>query len=179
MKTSAWFLFLLSVLTAGCTTTERSEGQQLPYFDLSGYIREIIIDSLSYKVEKSITINGETETQKLDRYPLWKDIQNFDAFDINRPALFDKYNIDTTRLNDTLKISCIPRDNKLKVTQMKVAKVDDRVTAIQIQVATRSFLEEVQLDIDWKPSEGYVLHRQTEKIFGNPSSQLVQVKILR
>jgi hypothetical protein len=179
MKTSVWFLFLLSVLTAGCTTTERTEGQQLPYFDLSGYIGEIISDSLSYRVEKSITINGETETQKLDHYPLWRDIQNFDAFDINRPALFDKYSIDTTRLNDTLKISCLPLDDKLKVTRMKVSQVDDHVTAIQIQVATKSFLEEVQLDINWKPSEGYILHRQTEKIFGSPSSQLVQVKILR
>lgn len=179
MKTSVWFLFLLSVLTTGCAKSERPEGQPLPYFDLSGYIREIVSDSLSYRVEKSITINGETETQKLDHYPFWKDIQNFDAFDINRPALFDKYSIDTTRLNDTLKISCTPLDDKLKVTQMKVSKVDDRVTAIQIQVATRSFLEEVQLDINWKPSEGYVLHRQTEKIFGNPSNQLVQVKILR
>lgn len=170
--------FILIALVTACSPAEQRENSQLPYFDLSGYIQEISTDSQRYQVEKSISINGIVETQKIDNYPLWKDIEDFDAYDINRPALFDKYRTDTTQTDNIREITYYPLDDQLKVTLLKVSYEENALTSIQIKTATKSFLDNVELTINWKPKKGYSLSRQSDKVLGKKSSQLVDVEIL-
>ncbi len=170
--------FILIGLVTACSSAEDRENVTLPYFDLSGYIRDICSDSQRYQVEKSISLNGIVETQKIDNYPLWKDIKDFDAYDINRPALFDKYRIDTTQTGNIREITYQPLDDQLKVTLLKVSYEEDDLTSIQVKTATKSFLDNVELTIDWKPKTGYSLSRQSDKVLGKKSSQLVDVEIL-
>lgn len=170
--------FILIALVTACSPAEQRENSQLPYFDLSGYIHEISTDSQRYQVEKSISINGIVETQKIDNYPLWKDIEDFDAYDINRPALYDKYRIDTSQTGNMREITYHPLDDQLKVRLLKVSYQEDDLTSIQVKTATKSFLDDVQLTINWKPKEGYSLSRQSDKVLGKKSSHLVNVEIL-
>lgn len=178
MKICHLCYFLLICLVIACSPSEDRENTRLPYFDLSGYISEISRDSQRYRVEKSISINGIVETQKIDNYPLWKDIEDFDAYDINRPALFDKYRIDTIQTGNMREITYHPLDDQLKVTLLKVSYQEDDLTSIQVKTATKSFLDDVQLTINWRPKEGYSLSRQSDKVLGKKSSHLVEVEIL-
>lgn len=151
-----------------------------PYFDLSGYVQQYIGDSLTYRVVKTISINDITETKTIDHYPLWKDLKDFDSYDINRPALFDKYSIDSVMSNGGYTITYQPLDpnKQLKVSLLQIEVKENKINSIQIKTSTQSFLDHVTMDINWKPESGYSILRQSDKIFSKEiQNQRVEVFI--
>jgi hypothetical protein len=158
---------------------EAVQKDSLPFFDLAGYIKTTISDSISYNVEKSITINGSIESKQIERYAIWKDVKDFDTYDINRPALFDKYQVDTIQEGPIRHIVHLPIDEDLKVRLLKISLADDgQIIGIEINAATKSFLEDVALQITWQPGHGYVINRKSERLFKpEPSLQVVEVRI--
>lgn len=180
MKVLSWQLTIWILITVGCSNvSEAVRKDNIPFFDLSGYIKSIISDSISYAVEKSITINGAIESKKILDYAIWKDLDDFDTYDINRPALFDKYLVDTIQEGSIRQIIHTPKnDDQLKVRLLKISHVSGQISEIEIKAATKSFLEDVSLEIVWKPGKGYIINRQSKRLFKpDPSIQVVEVKI--
>jgi hypothetical protein len=180
MRVLSWQLFIWIAMIAACSGAGQAERKNnLPFFDLSGYIKNMISDSISQTVEKSITINGVIESKKIDQYAIWKDLRDFDTYDINRPALYDKYLVDTIQKGSIRQIVHTPKDDQLKVRLLKISFADGQVSEIQIKAATKSFLEDVSLEIVWRPNQGYVINRQSNRLFkADPSVQVVEVNLL-
>lgn len=181
-KHIVWFLLALGISACIQQATPGDESvRRSPFFDLSGYIRDYTSDSSTHRVSKSIRIDSMTESKTLDNYSLWKDIMDFDAYDINRPALYDKYSIDTTYTESGYSIRYQPKDQtkNLKVTLLAVSVENEQVNSILIRTLTDSFLDQVQMEIDWNPSRGYTLKRRSNKIFKSEDQyQEVEVSII-
>ena len=180
MRVLPWLLFIWITLNLSCSyVNDVTRKDKLPFFDLSGYIKTTINDSISYSVEKSITINGAIESKQIEHYAIWKDVRDFDTYDINRPALFDKYLVDTIEEGSFRHIIHTPTSDELKVRLLKISYDDGQISAIEIKAATKSFLEDVSLEIVWHPAEGYSINRQSYRLFKtDPSRQIVEVRII-
>ena len=166
------FCLLSLFCSFSCTFLDQnsSASNVAPYFDLSGYINNYIKDSSTQAITKTIQIEGTTETKEIPSYPLWKDVHAFDAYDINRPALYDKYSIDTVQTNPgSFSVIYQPKDSTsdLKVNLLQINYDQDQLQSIQIETSTKSFLEKVSLRINWTPSQGYTIDRITDKIFNS------------
>jgi len=153
-----------------------NQANKLPYFDLSGYIKEAIKDSLLITVDKSIQSDSSIEAKTISDYALWRDLEGFSSYDINRPALFDKYTVDTTILGTRKEITCTANDHALQVQSQKVVYENSEISAIEIKTTSNSFLGNIELEILWKPRSGYILHRKSDRIFGEESTQTITVQ---
>ncbi len=168
---------LILLTYVGCGVNGASnQMDHLPYFDLSGYITEAIKDSLLVSVEKSISTDNQTEAKRIPEYALWKDIESFSSYDINRSALFDKYSVDTTIIGTRKEIISIANDKTLQVQSQKVVYENDQITDIEIKTASNSFLGNIELEILWEPGKGYILRRNSDRIFGEKTSQTIVVE---
>jgi hypothetical protein len=171
------YLLLFLLTLASCSQENSSKpAATLPFFDLSGYISATVRDSQIMNVKKSVIVDQLTETKNIDHYKIWQDIKQFDAYDINRPALFDKYLIDTIIEGDSKEISYHPTAEDLKVRLLKVQYEHDQVTRISINTVFSSFLEDVTLDIEWAPEDGYMIHRSSDKLLGATTNQVINVQ---
>ncbi|MBK8505509.1 MAG: hypothetical protein IPL46_26920 [Saprospiraceae bacterium] len=181
MKALSWHLSICLVLASACAYMNEADRKgDLPYFDLSGFIKSTVKDSATYSVEKSITINGAIESKQIAQYAIWKDLKDFDTYDINRPALFDKYMVDTIQEGSIRHIIHTPINDQLKVRLLKISYDDDdgQISTIEIKASTKSFLEDVSLEIIWHPAHGYVINRHSNRLFkADPSIQIVEVNI--
>ena len=178
-KTGSYLLiFMLAVASCGEEDTDKPS-TPLPFFDLTGFIAATVRDSQTMDVKKSVLVDRLTETKSIDSYKIWQDIKQFDAYDINRPALFDKYHIDSIIQGNLKEISYHPTEEDLKVRLLRVQYDQNRVTKIVIKTVFNSFLEDVFLDIEWVPQDGYEIHRSSDKLLGSTTSQVISVQQIK
>ena len=178
MIEKSWQLILLVLIVGACQpkVSLTSNTTKLPFYDLAGLVAKIVTDSLYVNVEKSISIDGQEEVKQISDYPLWKDIEEFAYYDLNRPALYDKYQIDTTRkANGIEEITYYPLDEHLKVRLLKIHLKANQVKRITINTTFNSFLENVTLNVDWKLDEGYQIDRSSDKMLGPTTRQVIKV----
>lgn len=123
MKKSFFYLIALIFWTA-CSTTETptvNEKLDKPFFDIITYLDDEIEKRQLTQIEKTVRINGESETKVLKDFDLKKELSMFYDSDINKPSLFDKYNTFETEHSITYKTE----DEELSVQRIKVFKGKD------------------------------------------------------
>lgn len=104
-KAPASLLLLLLFCLSACNKTERNVATVQKYFDLNGYfeteIRRLSADTT--RLKKTVAIDGSKETQNLlTKTVNWeKELAVFTASDLNKPAFFDAYRIDSIAKGDT------------------------------------------------------------------------------
>lgn len=169
---------LIAILIIGCQSgVAKRETSTMRFFDLQGLVQDFVNDSLSVDVEKTVILDGGTESKKLDDYALYEDVKPFENYDINKPALFDKYLADT--INDTSQIlRYTAKEEGLSVQTLQITKnlQDESVESVEITNRTHSFLEEVEMKIVWKLNDGYSLRRQSRKKVGKDSVHEIFVR---
>ena len=172
-------VFILSLFAIACSSgTENLSEQQTPFFDLKGFIQEVTQDSAGISVYKSITVNGEKEEKELNDYAFWYDLQQFENYDINRPALFDKYDTDTIPSGNGSVIRHQAMDSTLHVQLMETFRSGDQsIESIHIDLRSESFLEDMTVDISWSVKDNsYQLRRVTKMIGSDPDTHVVNVR---
>ncbi len=166
---------ILALFLFGCNPNSKVIKTPKEFFDLTQFIEAYVSDSTTLQVTKKIVVDGTAETRKLNDYPIYEDVQAFASYDINRPALFDKYGVDSELNGDTAATSYRAVDPELKVQLLKVKTKGNSVISLEIKTQSHSFLEDVSLDIYFAPDHGYQLNRQSHRIFKAPKNQLVEV----
>ena len=120
MKKSFFYLIALIFWTACSTTEIPTVNKKLdkPFFDIITYLDDEIEKSQLTQIEKTVQINGESETKVLKDFDLKKELSMFYDSDINKPSLFDKYNTFETEHSITFKTE----DEELSVQRIKIFK---------------------------------------------------------
>ncbi len=164
-------------LIVACVPGEMTDAEK-PFFDLSGFIAEVTADSQLVSVQKTVDIAGQSEMKMMEEYALWKDEQRFDNFDINRPALFDKYRVDTVQRGGLKIISYLALDPDLQVQSFQVDFVQDVVDQIIVISQSKSFLENMKSQLTWRPGRGYLYQKSSDKLFSDHENQFIQVEVV-
>ena len=179
MRRTPFILFVIGFAVVGCQPELGPEHKEVSFFDLSDFIQEYraTSDSLA-DVRKSITVDGEQELKELKDYPVHRDIIGFDGLDINKAALWDRYKVDTIRQgagNFQIKYTALEQD--LSVQSLAIDYQAYEVVAIEVRKEHHTFLADVSTYFKWTPKEGYLITKEEDQIFSDPTKHEIRVDL--
>ena len=176
-------LLALPCLLVACTP-EPPAGtiDAAPFYDLAGYITAETerLTSGKIRVEKTITLNGTTETKELDAINFANDLRLFREADINKPAWIDKYETQTETLSGSHKITTyLAKDSSLIVHRLMVEEDLGVTTKIEIDRKTGTVLSDGKHQLIYDPARGYSVTTQQVNRFGDDVNAVIEVEWLR
>lgn len=164
---------------SSCLPDAMTREANRPFFDLTGFIKQSIADSHYVTVNKTVDIGGVSETKEIKDYAFWDDLKRFESFDINRPALYDKYVVDTLEENNYKVYRHTAKDPKMHVQSMEIRIEEDDIVKIDVRSQSQSFLENLDILFTWIPEETYSYQKWSDKLFSEREEQKVTVTFLK
>ncbi len=163
MKKYFFSLLILTCLFGACSTESvsppQNEGSKEIHFDdyFTGKVFFDLPDFLDAErenflkgvlpVEKTVVLNGASETQTLDSLDWELELGEFYKSDINKPSLMDKYAVREITF-DTIGVRAVTYDAKegedVAVRQMDILFSEEKATSVTIVKETKNMLNEGQ-----------------------------------
>jgi hypothetical protein len=177
-------LFALALLAALLHTSCEEQvaaaaNQPDPFFDLEAYIEGQISDlnQEQPKVRKTVSVEGQRETQQFDSLDYRTELKTFLNSDINRKAWVDKYKADSTFEGSQLRqVTYKATGEDLKTRLLRVKFDQDEVSDIYIENRTNSIVADVRQDLHFQPGQGYRLVTTQETVLSEEQEIEVEVK---
>lgn len=177
-------LFALALLAATLQTSceeqvSAAASQPDPFFDLEAYIEGQIsgLNQEQPKVRKTISVEGQRETQQFDSLDYRTELKTFLNSDINRKAWVDKYKADSTFEGSQLKqVAYTATGEDLKTRLLRVQYEQGKVSDIYIENRTNSIVADVRQDLHFQPGQGYRLVTTQETVLSEEQEIEVEVK---
>jgi hypothetical protein len=171
-------ILLTSTLLASCVSAPERKIVDGPFFNLRIYFNEEI-SKLKAKtpIRKQVTVGGETEEQVLDSLDFNRELRAFSESDINKPAWFDLYRIDSISANGQLQqLQYRALEEDLRTREIDIDWMDgEQVEQIRILRRSESPLAKSKQELIYRPSEGYQIRSWQEIQFGEDTEILVEV----
>ena len=156
---------LFFMLVFSCSQKEEVNSQ-LPssFFSMIDFMEEekkwMVNDKIS--LTKILSLNGETDTLYVEQPDFELELDVFINADINKPALSDKYNVDSIFRSDRLyKIAYIAKDKKMKTRKLSVwFDSQNKVVNVDIRLFNSSPISKNVQHIIYQPNNGYVIKNE-------------------
>ncbi len=120
MRSLLYIVLLVCSLAYSCSSG--SEAVVIDqYYSLKAILQKVDETRLTLPAVKTVHSGSREERQEDQAYPLYLDIRAFEMFDINRPALYGKYSVDTLHpAPDEVTIIYLAQSADLKVKELRV-----------------------------------------------------------
>lgn len=170
------------LICAGSCAPNQEEIQQPsvdPFFDVDSFFREEIAvwDSLQPTVTKQVLFDGVEEVGEFDSLDYDTQLRVFLDSDINKPAWFDKYRIDTIREEGRgYRVQYTSLSPKLRVQKLEVQWREGEPVAIHVEKATRSLLETLEQNLTYQTGEGFTLEMLQKRLWGKTTRTTIEVR---
>lgn len=174
-----FLLILLPVIVQACAPEPGREDTPRPFFDLEGYITTEAerLAGRGTRVEKTITLNGKTETRELDKPDFANDLRLFREADINKPAWFDKYATEEKALSAGHKITTyLAQDSSLIVRRLRIEQDQGVPIRVDIERHTGTVLSDGRHRLSYEPARGYEVVTSQQNRFGEDVEAVIRVR---
>ena len=176
MKYTLLFIGTVLFILSGCQQKDEKKGP-LIFFDLKGFLdREATRIGEQSDVIKTITINGITETKRLEQYAWTPEFDLLKQWDINRPAWRDQYQRDTIPTGDQTLYRYRCLDDDLQVRLMEIWTTTAGVDRVHISTRVDNPLRTTEGSYRYAPNEGLHLTQVSSKRFGSDQDLEVTVR---
>ena len=109
-------------------------------------------------VEKTTTVNGQTEKINLEKIDLSKELKIFAESNLNKVSWYEKYKIDTVaQQKGGLKISYESLDPELKTKAINIYQTGNTIDSIYIHNHLESMIMNTDQYLRYDPKLGYSL----------------------
>ena len=175
-KYTFYIIGLMALMFGSCANQESvtvEKNTEKPFFDVKGFFESEIAESKLTKIEKTVRINGESETQILTEFDLNKELSMFLNSDINKPSLFDKYNTFETEFSTTYKTT----DKELNVQRIKIFK-DKNGDFLKILINRKADTQIYTSDkaLTYEPNVGYTIKNAQKVLLSDKKDYEIEVK---
>lgn len=171
------------LLLAACSPAPQPDASKMtakPFFDLKGYFGQQMTD-LARKnpsVVKRLRIGEKTEEITPDSIDFKQELKVFADADLNRPAWFDKYTVDSIR-NDAGELTHIAYKalaTDLKVQQLEIDFAAGTASRIHIVSQLKTAVADSKQDLTYEPSVGYKVVDEQKITMAEPKIYSVEVQ---
>ena len=172
-----WLLAMVIVFQSCQSTTSKPVvGLEKPYFDLKSYFeKEKMRLATVSNFKKTTVVDGKEETKQLETINFNNEFRIFADADINRPAWFDKYLIDSILQDGNLtRIDYTAKDAKMEMQKISVDFDQSVVQKISIQKAAETALADTQFELIYEPKIGYSIENTQQLTVGEDKSFFVK-----
>ncbi len=193
MKKYSPALFFLLCMALSCTTESVSPPQNEEikeinfddyftgkvFFDLPDFLdaeREIFLKGV-FPVEKTVILNGASETQTLDSLDWELELGEFYKSDINKPSLMDKYAIQKIAFDTIgwLRLDYVPyKGVDVAVRRMEIHFSEEKATSVTIVKETKNMLNEGQKRLSYSRN-GYEIKNIRSSLGGTTDTLEIKV----
>ncbi len=152
-------LVIVSIILVqfSCAQQQTDKTLEAPFFDLKGYFsQEQERLSLLRGFEKKVELNGQIEEGRFDTLDWEIELKAFSDANINLPAWYDKYAIDSVFSNNelyTLHYHAI--DSSLRIQAIQIEFEQKAPSKIQIERKSNSPLAQTFKSLVYEPDRGY------------------------
>ena len=163
-------LLLLVLIAFSACTQEKKEKPALHFFAIRSYFEKQITDLTNQhtSLQKRITKDGTSE-EKIQAQPDWKkELRPFTDCDINRPAWFKGYRIDTLQTISETHLLYTALEEKLAVRKMDIALLQDSVQSITIMLEKKNAYFNSSQSLMYIPGKSYRINGSQKVIMADP-----------
>ncbi len=179
-----FILFFLIVLSfSACVSTEINPPATNGFFDLSDFMDKDLAEKKNQvkKLQKTIILDGATETKRLEDFDLAKETELFTAADINKIAWLDRYKADSTFYKTgqlkTLVYTNITNDLRTKRLMIHY-DIKNTVDSILVEQSGTSILSNSIQKLHYFPASGYRIENQQDITALDQHKLIVDVKFV-
>lgn len=181
----ALVLFSFSCQNAPSLLPKQSSGQyngnpKPHFFDLKAYFQQEIarLKKDVRQVQKTVTTNGQSETQMLTNIDFEKELALFIASDINRPAWTDKYTAQKLTF-DTIgyaQVYSLKKGEILKTKQVYLHLLDEKhPLSIRIENVENSLVTAYNQVLSYEAQKGYRIESRQKTAFNNEDLVVIEI----
>lgn len=152
---------ILAALAASCGPSAPGGPSSSHFFDLEAYFDgEIGRLGVRQSVEKTITLNGETQQQR-GEWNAEEELDGFKELKINRPAWRDQYEVDSLRGADGQLegLRYAARDSSLRIREVEIDMKEGAVEEIRVEKHIKNTVVYFHQELSYRPAEGYRIRR--------------------
>ncbi|MFT4760251.1 MAG: hypothetical protein ACI9XO_003027 [Paraglaciecola sp.] len=176
----SYCLFALMLIFQSCqlTTSKPLKEMEKPFFDLKSYFEQekTRLAALS-NFTKTTMVDGKEETKKIEKLNFDNELRIFTEADINKPAWFDKYAIDSVlQAGNLTKISYTATDKKRDIQNIVIDFSKQKVIKINIKKSAETALADTQFQLIYEPKIGYSIENTQQLTVGEDKKFLVTVQ---
>ncbi len=176
------FFFLIGVLAACQSNGPAPEkAPELPFFDLQSFFEAEIqrLNEKQPRLQKTVMVNDKEESQTLSRLAYDQELSVFLNSDINRPAWYDKYQIDSVRKDNQLaRLEYTAQDPDLRVRKIQVHFAGDEVSAVIIDKKTDNIVARSGQHLEYRPDEGYQIQSRQQTTISKEQDLEINVRFV-
>lgn len=158
MKKTIWLTVILLTLLFTSCEVKNSNVQHQAFFDINDFLeKEMTQFSKIKSIKKKVEINGEMNEQVLEKFDLEKDLTIFRNSNINKIALLDKYDVDSTTNSSgqLVELKYQATDPKLKTQELTISYTNEQVNSIFIKNISGNQVSELQQNLHYYSRKGY------------------------
>jgi len=172
--------FCLLLFACQTEVTSPTASVEKVFFDLPTFFQQEI-DLLQSKVtalEKTATINGVREVQRVENFELAKELSIFINADINKSTWVDQYQVDSTwqETKELKRVQYTALNDNLKTKKLTVSFDRGAVSSIEIQKAIDNIAIQSNQILTYYPKKGYRIKNEQSMVLSNSQKVEVEVK---
>ena len=114
-------------------------------------------------IEKTVKIDGKSETQTLTKFNLEKELKLFSDCDINNPSLFDKYQTEESSEGNVIYTAL---NEDLKIQKIEILKSEEMIEKITIFKKVETQIYNSEKILTYEPKVGYFI-QNNQKTLGS------------
>ena len=132
------------------------------------------------RIRKTIAYNDVPEAAERDTLNVRQELNIFSGSNINRPALYDRYSVDSVYAGASLQqLVYQALDDEVSVKRMTVSYDDNgEVSRIDLERITDNYIYEAQQSLSYIPGYGYRIETYQDAILSAPLRFSVDVSFL-
>ncbi|WDF56856.1 hypothetical protein [Mucilaginibacter sp. KACC 22063] len=148
---------------AACRPDIKETKKEYKFFDLRGYMKadSTRLKKLNPLVHKTVSHNGDSQTQDTKIGNWGHELSLFTSSDINKPSWRESYKTENTD-SSTIYNAITP---SLKTQQLEIIKSGDQVKAIHIVNHTKNLLYETTEKLSYLPDSLYTIDKTQHVLF--------------
>lgn len=185
LSTRAWIAVALALAsTTACLDepTVVDPDARGATFDLAAFVEYQGETLAGAAMQKSVRIGDVDQTLRIDSVDWAAELAPFAEANLNKPALLDKYAVDSTRANDGgLRLNYSALDSAIKVRTLTVDCGADctygNVRRVEITMVSSTIIADTEQRYVWTP-EGYEIYNKQDALLADPRELFLSGKPL-
>ena len=172
-----WLLLTQCVPDAG----PPEDVPQSPFYDLQAFFEGEVkrLQAQQPSVEKTVSFDEATEVDRLDSMNYRQELKVFLDADINRPAWWDRYAIDSSRQDGALRsIRYQAKAEDLKIRSILLTFSRDSLRSVDIDLEAESAATGFRQELHYSPAKGFRIFTRQDVILSQPREMRVEVSFL-
>lgn len=177
MKINVYLSCLVVLFLVSCSNSNKIEidNSGIDFFDFKVFFEEEIKDFSFQKIKKTVSLNGEKETQELTEFDMEKELNLFIKANISRPSWKDKYQVIQSDNQTTYKAM----DEELTIREIILEKNGNQVTQITIHTLSDNTIFEAAKTMIYQPNKGFSIENKQDVMLAGKNSIRIEVEYLK